>query len=147
MRRQYCILGLPVVSATNLYVAGKNLITTLRLDLGSEASTLTTNTTHSGCAADPSCLFLDHPAGQLYCVDDDTTNNRSVSTYQTSPSGALTVVQRTSTSIDPVSGTLYYNDTHRTILVANFHPPDLGSDVFGLFKFDKGLHNLTDRGT
>ena len=54
MGLQYCILGLPVASATNLYVGGKNLITTLRLYLGSEESTLTTTTTHSGWATDSS---------------------------------------------------------------------------------------------
>ncbi|KAI5778398.1 extracellular aldonolactonase, partial [Geopyxis carbonaria] len=86
--------------------------------------TLVQTSTHTGCTADPSWLTFDAPNRLLYCLDDDPTNNGSVSSYHAASDGVLSLITRIDTPPGPVSGVLYGRsspDEDAGLLVANYH--------------------------
>ena len=116
----------PLAAAVNLYVAGRQNITTLSFD--PNTLELRVIATHQGCAPAPSWLLLDPTNEDLYCIDDNTSTNGSVSVYTTSPEGILTQKQRVSTPAGPVSATFYADrGGARGLVTANYHSRSISS--------------------
>lgn len=108
-------------SATNLYVSSySGAITSLKLSNSYNGSYVLEKTFSSnGSWPSPSWLTLAEGSKDLnstnrilYCLDENLSGgNGSISSYGTSPSGALTQIDRHSTITGPVSSIIYNNGT------------------------------------
>jgi len=96
--------------AVNLYVSSyAGNITTLQLSQYADGSyELSQLAFNEGCAPSPSWLTKDAGTGVIYCLDEGlTTPNGSITSFSTSTTGELTMIDRNTVISGPVSGVVF----------------------------------------
>ena len=78
-------------------------LTTLRLD----GKTLAAVSKSLDCGSEPTWLTLDKPRSVLYCLNEGWGGNSTITSYQTNPSGNLTLLDVLPVTKSPVSSILY----------------------------------------
>ncbi len=107
--------------AVKLYVASySGIVTTLSLTQDSNGSYQLANISSTPAPSNTSSLTLDSQNHVLYAIDEGiSVKNGSVASFQTSPNGALGLIDREETLVGGVSGVIYgQSNISRAIAVA-----------------------------
>jgi hypothetical protein len=113
-------LILRVAMAINLFVAGTSRhLSSLSLSVSSNGSaTLSQIASSAECGPVPAWLTFDAQTRILYCLDDTTTGSAAVHAFSAGKDGKLTHVSAITTSVGPVSSTLYSGAGGKMLAVA-----------------------------
>jgi hypothetical protein len=114
------LLQLSAALGVNLYAAGtRGTVISLALELSTNGSgVLTRLDSSTECGGAPSWLTLDSENGVLYCIDDTTSGQGSIHSFDIAGAGRLAHISSINTPIGPVSSTLYRGPGSKRLAVA-----------------------------